>query len=378
MSNEQVAAWLAALPEITESEALTEIDNNDDGNGVVEVYEATQDQPRYVQIQVLYDDSDVTTIKYVVFAPEAFTFNETEFPAGWSLLEVVAESEEQITMTVTPITARAEFDFGETVTVTSVSTKLSAINGEAIGVIEGEPVQTFGIEKVGTNCTISGSATIDADETVTLTVTPAAGYALPDNITVSKAEYVYDKDAGTIVLSEPTDAVYVGVVCVLAHNLTPFAVGSSFPRIAVDPEAISAADLATWLDAQSAGNVMEYTVPGVVTPTPWTIGTIDSQKALIIPLYQGTVAKSTTAQIVCVEDDASYAYDDGNGATTLSLTKGWNVITSGDGLADSATVAAITESSVHALQNGIRATVTVLSEGFATINGEAVGSAPNP
>lgn len=70
----------------------------------------------------------------------------------------------------------------------------------------------------------SGNATsIAVGETKTLTFTAADGYALPDTVTVTGATGVWNKDAGTLTLSNPTGDVaftIAGVEVVRGYTVT--------------------------------------------------------------------------------------------------------------------------------------------------------------
>lgn len=65
-----------------------------------------------------------------------------------------------------------------------------------------------------TNCTASGASTITKNGTATINISANNGYELPDVITVSGANYTWDKSTGTITLSNPTDNVIITVIAV--------------------------------------------------------------------------------------------------------------------------------------------------------------------
>ena len=81
---------------------------------------------------------------------------------------------------------------------------------------------------------IGNATTIAVGETKVLTYTAADGYALPDTVTVTGATGVWDKDAGTLTLSNPTanvtfsiDGDYSsGIVCLTGDMLITLADGS--------------------------------------------------------------------------------------------------------------------------------------------------------
>lgn len=65
-----------------------------------------------------------------------------------------------------------------------------------------------------TNVTANGDnpSTIAANDSVTLTYTANSGYTLPDSITVTGATYTYNKTAGTVNISNPTNDVSIIIV----------------------------------------------------------------------------------------------------------------------------------------------------------------------
>lgn len=81
-----------------------------------------------------------------------------------------------------------------------------------------------------TNCTASGASTIVEEGTAAVTVVANNGYELPDSITVSGANYTWDKSTGTVVLSNPTSDVVVTVVAVVVKpkytNQIPLSINS--------------------------------------------------------------------------------------------------------------------------------------------------------
>lgn len=72
----------------------------------------------------------------------------------------------------------------------------------------------YNITTTVTNGTYSGDTTIT--DTATVTITADSGYNLPDTVTVTGASQTWNKDTGTLTLSNPTGAVTVSAVCVAA------------------------------------------------------------------------------------------------------------------------------------------------------------------
>ena len=65
-----------------------------------------------------------------------------------------------------------------------------------------------------TNGTYSGDTTIT--DTATITITADSGYKLPDTVTVTGATQTWNKETGTLTLTNPTGEVTVSAVCVAA------------------------------------------------------------------------------------------------------------------------------------------------------------------
>ena len=69
----------------------------------------------------------------------------------------------------------------------------------------------YDITTTVTNGTYSGDTTIT--DTATITITADSGYKLPDTVTVTGASHTWNKETGTLTLSNPTGAVTVSAVC---------------------------------------------------------------------------------------------------------------------------------------------------------------------
>lgn len=80
---------------------------------------------------------------------------------------------------------------------------------------------TYEISVTSTGCTVSGASTITEGNTVTLIATANSGYALPEAVTVTGASHTWDKTSGVIVLSSPTETVYVSVTATIIPVVTP-------------------------------------------------------------------------------------------------------------------------------------------------------------
>lgn len=76
--------------------------------------------------------------------------------------------------------------------------------------------KSYSITATVTNGTATGANVIHTGETVALTITANDGYNLPDTVTVTGATQSWNKETGTLTLSNPTGAVTVAAVCVAA------------------------------------------------------------------------------------------------------------------------------------------------------------------
>lgn len=126
------------------------------------------------------------------------------------------------------------------------------------------------------NCTSSGSTSIRANGSATVTVIANSGYALPDSITVSGASYTWDKSTGNIVLSNPTSDVYVTVTAVKAK--TNF----------LEPNTTNTTDWAIWCNDSRIGSDGTYRS----STTQDTTNYIPVQNGDIIHINQGRIINS--------------------------------------------------------------------------------------
>ena len=129
-------------------------------------------------------------------------------------------------------TANSGYNLPDTVSVTGATGVWSKANG-TLTLSNPTGNVTFTIAGVAKSYTItptltnvtaaSGNATsIAVGETKTLTFTAADGYALPDTVTVTGATGVWNKDAGTLTLSNPTANVTFTIAGVEAAAVTGY------------------------------------------------------------------------------------------------------------------------------------------------------------
>lgn len=73
-------------------------------------------------------------------------------------------------------------------------------------------IKVYSITVAVTNGTYAGDTTITNNATITITAD--SGYKLPNTVAVTGASYTWNKQTGTLALSNPTGAVTVSAVCV--------------------------------------------------------------------------------------------------------------------------------------------------------------------
>ena len=105
----------------------------------------------------------------------------------------------------------------------------------------------------------SGNATtIATGETKTLTYTAADGYVLPDTVTVTGATGVWNKDEGTLILSNPTANVNITITAVqLTQLTTPTISFVSGTTIQIDTIDDNATTVEVFADGLSIGEVQK-------------------------------------------------------------------------------------------------------------------------
>lgn len=97
---------------------------------------------------------------------------------------------------------------------TGVLTLYNPTGTVAAGVVA--VAKSYAITATVTNGTATGANVIHTGETVALTISANDGYNLPDTVTVSGASQTWNKETGTLTLSNPTGSVTVSAVCVAA------------------------------------------------------------------------------------------------------------------------------------------------------------------
>lgn len=97
---------------------------------------------------------------------------------------------------------------------TGVLTLYNPTGAVAAGVVA--VAKSYAITATVTNGTATGANVIHTGETVALTIAANEGYNLPDTVTVTGASQTWNKETGTLTLSNPTGAVTVSAVCAAA------------------------------------------------------------------------------------------------------------------------------------------------------------------
>lgn len=97
---------------------------------------------------------------------------------------------------------------------TGVLTLYNPTGAVAAGVVA--VAKSYAITATVTNGTATGANVIHTGETVALTIAADSGYTLPDTVTVTGASQTWNKETGTLTLTNPTGAVTVSAVCAAA------------------------------------------------------------------------------------------------------------------------------------------------------------------
>lgn len=97
---------------------------------------------------------------------------------------------------------------------TGVLTLYNPTGAVSAGVVAA--AKSYAITATVTNGTATGANVIHTGETVALTIAANSGYNLPDTVTVTGASQSWNKDTGTLTLSNPTGEVTVSAVCAAA------------------------------------------------------------------------------------------------------------------------------------------------------------------
>ena len=209
-----------------------------------------------------YTDSDNSNIVEYNYASYSITTNLTGVTANASNPTTVST----LASSTLTFTANTGYNLPDNVTVTGAEytwTKssgtlvLSNPTGNVSVTVAGVAISRT-ITATLTNVTAaSGNATtIATGETKTLTYTAADGYVLPDTVTVTGATGVWNKDEGTLILSNPTANVTFTIEAVqLIQLTTPTISFVSGTTIQIDTIDDNATTIEVFADGLSIGEV---------------------------------------------------------------------------------------------------------------------------
>lgn len=116
------------------------------------------------------------------------------------------------TITATTLDLTTVITANGTYNISVIATGTGYTDSDSSNVVE----YNYGVYNITTNLTnvtanASNPTTVSTVASSTLTFTASTGYNLPDNVTVTGAEFTWTKSSGTLVLSNPTGAVSVTV-----------------------------------------------------------------------------------------------------------------------------------------------------------------------
>ena len=209
-----------------------------------------------------YTDSDSSNIVEYNYAAYNITTNLTGVTANASNPTTVST----LASSTLTFTANTGYNLPSSVIVTGAeftwsngTLVLSNPTGNVSVTVAGVAISRT-ITATLTNVTAaSGNATtIATDETKTLTYTAADGYVLPDTVTVTGATGVWNKDEGTLILSNPTANVNITITAVqLTQLTTPTISLVSGTTIQIDTIDDNATTIEVFADGVSIGEVQK-------------------------------------------------------------------------------------------------------------------------
>ena len=208
-----------------------------------------------------YTDSDSSNVVEYNYASYNITTNLTGVTANASNPTTVST----LASSTLTFTANTGYNLPDNVTVTGAEFTWTKSSGT---LVLSNPTGAVSITVAGvaisrtitatlTNVTAASenATTIATGETKVLTYTAASGYTLPDSVTVTGATGVWNKDAGTLTLSNPTANVtftIAGVEAATGYNVTVTADGSSSDFTVYDGQSSSGNLLGTFTSGQTA------------------------------------------------------------------------------------------------------------------------------
>ena len=217
-----------------------------------------------IALGIGYTDSDRSNVVEYNYAVYNITTNLTGVTANASNPTTVST----LASSTLTFTANTGYNLPNNITVTGAEftwTKssgtlvLSNPTGNVSVTVAGVAISRT-ITATLTNVTAaSGNATtIATGETKVLTYTAADGYVLPDTITVTGATGVWNKDEGTLILSNPTANVNITITAVqLTQLTTPTISFVSGTTIQIDTIDDNATTIEVFADGLSIGEVQK-------------------------------------------------------------------------------------------------------------------------
>ena len=211
-----------------------------------------------------YTDSDSSNVIEYNYAAYNITTNLTGVTANASNPTTVST----VASSTLTFTANTGYNLPDNVTVTGAEFTWTKSSGT---LVLSNPTGNVNVTVAGvaisrtitatlTNVTAaSGNATtIATGETKTLTYTAADGYVLPDTVTVTGATGVWNKDEGTLILSNPTANVNITITAVQLTQLTTPSISLvSGTTIQIDTIDDNATTIEVFADGLSIGEVQK-------------------------------------------------------------------------------------------------------------------------
>lgn len=211
-----------------------------------------------------YTDSDRSNVVEYNYAVYNITTNLTGVTANASNPTTVST----LASSTLTFTANTGYNLPDNVTVTGAEFTWTKSSGT---LVLSNPTGAVSVTVAGiaisrtitatlTNVTAaSGNATtIATGETKVLTYTAASGYTLPDSVTVTGATGIWNKDEGTLILSNPTANVNITITAVqLTQLTTPTISFVSDTTIQIDTIDDNATTIEVFADGLSIGEVQK-------------------------------------------------------------------------------------------------------------------------
>ena len=174
--------------------------------------------------------------------------------------------------------------------------------------------RTYTVEGDVSNGFLGDISKLKAGSSVTVELTAAEGYALPETVSVTGASYEYDQTSGTLTLSNPTENVEIEVVCVpIVWDIT-----SSITNVTVSGDTTIATGGTASVTLTAASG---YTLPVTVTVTN---ATLDSYTGGVVtisnPSGDVTISGACTANTYAITTSVTNATASGDTGISMGGT----------------------------------------------------------